>query len=148
MRRPTAKSPSPNDGFSLVEVTLALGILAMAIVPVLGLMPVGMRAIKDAGDDAVHTQILQSIQSICRQVESDELPQVLSKKRYFDNEGLMVPGESGAMYTVTVSSSGGLQLPSSANPQKNTHGTTLVVTINQVTRPGLPSTFPLHVAQN
>lgn len=44
-------------GFSLVEVTLAIGIIGFALVAILALMPVGMNSSRDA-IDATHTSLI------------------------------------------------------------------------------------------
>ena len=50
--------PSSFRAFSLVEVTLALGIIAFALVAILGLLPVGMKTAQDSHEQARATDIL------------------------------------------------------------------------------------------
>jgi len=53
-------------GFSLIEVTIAMAIAAVALVTLLGLIPQGMETMREAGDQAImgriHQQILNEIQ--------------------------------------------------------------------------------------
>jgi len=53
-------------GFSLVEVTVAMAIAAVAVVSILGLLPQGLETMREAGDEAIkariHQQILNEIQ--------------------------------------------------------------------------------------
>lgn len=53
-------------GFSLIEVTIAMAIAAVAIVTLLGLVPQGMDTMRQAGDEAIqgriHQQILNELQ--------------------------------------------------------------------------------------
>ncbi len=53
-------------GFSLIEVTIAMAIAAVALVTLLGLIPQGMDTMREAGDQAImgriHQQILNEIQ--------------------------------------------------------------------------------------
>lgn len=52
--------------FSLVEVTLALGIVSFALVSVLGLLPVGLRSIKNANEQAGAANVLNAIAASLR----------------------------------------------------------------------------------
>ena len=53
-------------GFSLIEVTIAMAIAAVAVVTLLGLVPQGMETMRAAGDEAIqgriHQQILNELQ--------------------------------------------------------------------------------------
>lgn len=53
-------------GFSLIEVTIAMAIAAVALVTLLGLIPQGMNTMREAGDQAIqgriHQQLLNEIQ--------------------------------------------------------------------------------------
>ena len=48
-------------GFSLVEVVLALGVVAVAIVAILGILPAGLKTSHSAQDDTRAAQIAQDI---------------------------------------------------------------------------------------
>lgn len=48
-------------GFSLVEVTMALGITAFSVTAMLGLLPVGLGSLRQSANDMVQAQILRSI---------------------------------------------------------------------------------------
>lgn len=54
------------DGFSLIEVTIAMAIAAVAVLSLLGLVPQGMDTMRQAGDEAIqgriHQQILNELQ--------------------------------------------------------------------------------------
>lgn len=50
-------------GFSLIEVVLCLGIISFAMVSLLGLMPVGLRAFRQSIDVTTQSQIAQQIMS-------------------------------------------------------------------------------------
>ncbi len=50
-----------SPGFSLPEVTMAVGIAAMAIVLLLGLVPTGLTSIRDAGNTLAEARIFQQI---------------------------------------------------------------------------------------
>lgn len=59
-------SPRSTRAFSLIEVTIAMAIAAVALVTLLGLIPQGMDTMREAGDQAImgriHQQILNEIQ--------------------------------------------------------------------------------------
>ena len=56
------RAPSPNvRAFSLVEVVLAVGVIAFAFVAILGLIPAGMSQFRQATDTSVCAQIAQRI---------------------------------------------------------------------------------------
>lgn len=75
-RRPEHRPPG-NDpgaglrGFSLVEVVLALGIIAFAIVGVIGMMPV---AVKSAGDSMRETDATLIAKGIIAAIQAGEGP--------------------------------------------------------------------------
>ncbi|MDF1861898.1 MAG: Verru_Chthon cassette protein B [Verrucomicrobiales bacterium] len=47
--------------FSLVEVTLAMAIAAVALVSIIGMLPQGMKTMRDAGDRAIQARIHQQL---------------------------------------------------------------------------------------
>lgn len=49
------------EGFSLVEVTLALGLVSFALLSVMGLMPVGLSTLRQATDQTAEAQIIQKL---------------------------------------------------------------------------------------
>ena len=51
-------SPALQGGFSLVEIAMALGIIAFALLSILGLMQVGLTSLKANVDDTVTSLIL------------------------------------------------------------------------------------------
>ncbi len=68
---PTA--PDPLAAFSLVEITLALGIISFALVSVMALMPLGMKNLRSAIDTTVSAQITQSLVAETQQAKFSEL---------------------------------------------------------------------------
>ncbi|MDQ3622245.1 MAG: Verru_Chthon cassette protein B [Verrucomicrobiota bacterium] len=88
------------SGFSLVEVVLAVGIVAFGFVAVLGLLPVGMNVFRQAIDTSVSAQIVQRVVSDAQQTEFDALLNnaetttgefYVLPARYFDDQGNEVP---------------------------------------------------------
>lgn len=60
-------------GFTLIEVAIAVGILAVALVSLLGLMPVGMTNFRKAMDTSITAQIAQRILLDLQQADFDQV---------------------------------------------------------------------------
>jgi uncharacterized protein (TIGR02598 family) len=112
-------------GFSLIEVAIAVSILAVALVALLGLMPAGLSNFRKAMDTTVTAQIAQRIIQDFEQAEFDEVidlpnlprdaksycppnftfraPKVNEPRlRYFDDQGNeLVPPNNGTALTPT-----------------------------------------------
>lgn len=85
-------SPARKSGFSLVEVTLALAIIAFGVVSVAGLLPIGLNVHRQSIDLTVSTQIVQRVTSDVSQADANSLGlssggQVTLPTRYFDEQG-------------------------------------------------------------
>jgi type II secretory pathway pseudopilin PulG len=52
---------SPGDAFSLIEVVLAIGVIAFALVLVIGLLPVGLNSMKHAREEAAAAVCMSQI---------------------------------------------------------------------------------------
>jgi uncharacterized protein (TIGR02598 family) len=96
--QPSERS-SRRAGFTLVEVTLALGIVAFAFLALLALLPAGNVAFRRAVDLAVCGQIAQRVISDCQNADFDTLTDATKDTnfvpghtltltmRYFDDQG-------------------------------------------------------------
>lgn len=108
----------PHDrarGFSLVEVTLAIGITAVALVSLMGMLPKGMKTLQRANDQAVmgriHQQILGEIQLTPWEDEAgggtSPVESFHGQIRFYDDQGIeLFASEKGGMshvYTARVS---------------------------------------------
>ena len=127
-------------GFSLVEVTLALGVVAIALVALLGLLPSGMSNFRAAMDSQVAGEIFQRVVADAQETDFDTLIKSGTDTqkggdggqfyrlplRHFDNQGtevkvtnpdLPTPTEAKAiLYTVRVRGS----LPGDPDPGRHT----------------------------
>jgi uncharacterized protein (TIGR02598 family) len=61
------------SGFSLVEVVLAVGVVAFAFVGILGLLPAGMHQFRGAIDDTVCSEIAHQVIADAQQTDFDTL---------------------------------------------------------------------------
>lgn len=59
--------------FSLVEVVMAIGVVALAFVPLLGLIPSGLHSFRESMDTAVGSQIAQKVIAEVIQTDFDTL---------------------------------------------------------------------------
>jgi uncharacterized protein (TIGR02598 family) len=116
-----------NAAFSLVEVTLAMGIAALGIIAVLGLMPQGMEMSRKTGEMTAHRQILEQITNNLAQMTWADLTNLsasaASQNRFFyDDQGAQVADQSDPLLAIvaavdvqrlsTTQNSGGAVLPS------------------------------------
>ncbi|PTX94042.1 hypothetical protein DB345_21010 [Spartobacteria bacterium LR76] len=90
--------------FSLVEVTLALGIVSVSLLSLIGLLPAGLGALRESMDQTVHAQILQRIAA---GVSTSEFASLTGQTLTFDQEGQLLAGASdaSARYTAKVQES-------------------------------------------
>jgi len=73
-----------SHGFSLVECVIAIGIVAFALVSMMGLIPLGLTAFSQALDTSTSSRIVQQVVTDLQQ--SATLP-AQQPFRYFDDEG-------------------------------------------------------------
>src|SRR5436190_7323971 len=85
---PTRRTLS--SGFSLPEVAMAIGIIAIAFVALIGLLPVGLNTYRAAIDESNQTWILQSMNSMIQTTDFckiQELDYQTSGEIYYYDEG-------------------------------------------------------------
>ena len=74
MNRPLSSSRQGKaTGFTLIEVAIAVGILAVALVALLGLLPGGMSTFRKAMDTSITAQIAQRILLDMQQADFDQV---------------------------------------------------------------------------
>lgn len=68
----TMPRPNPylSGAFSLVEVVLAIGIFSFALLAVVGLLPVGLKSVKNANEEAAAANVVARISNALRQASS------------------------------------------------------------------------------
>lgn len=95
------RSQKSRRGFSLIEVTIALGLVSFVAVSVIGLLPTGLSVMRNAMDQTVEAQIVRSISGQSQVANFTNLTQ--GGPSYFDHEGQLLSSGEGARYTVTLS---------------------------------------------
>lgn len=98
---PARKTSLSSGGFSLVEVTISLGLVAFIAVSVIGLLPTGLSAMRNAVSQTVEAQIVRSIAG--QSVVANFTNLTAGSPFYFDHEGQSMASADNATYTVTVS---------------------------------------------
>ena len=90
--------------FSLVEVTIALGIASMAIVSVMGMMPIGLNTMREAMDQTTEAQILRQISTGASLYPFDRLGDYAAAGPYlFTQDGTMQSSRNAqTRYSLTV----------------------------------------------
>jgi uncharacterized protein (TIGR02598 family) len=87
---PARISPNGAAGFSLVEVALAIGIVAFSFVALLSLIPTGLQKFRESIDTASETWIMQGLNSIVQTTEWEKVydkgESELSKDIYYFDE--------------------------------------------------------------
>lgn len=81
---------SARRGFSLVEVVLATGIMALGVVTILGLLPHGLEMSRKTANEQAETRIVDLIVGEMQGVNWDSIEDNDAKIRYFDDQGLEI----------------------------------------------------------
>ncbi|XHR31170.1 MAG: Verru_Chthon cassette protein B [Chthoniobacteraceae bacterium] len=110
--------PRGKRGFTLIEITLALGIVSFAFIGLLGLLPAGLQTFRSAVDTSVRSQIIQRICSDAMQADFDTLISNPPADRYFDDQGNEI-AQQRSMYQVRVQIGSSTDLPSSLETNAN-----------------------------
>ena len=66
------------EGFSLVEVTIAVGIVAFAVLPMMGVMALGLSNLGEARDQLTEAHIVSTLTSKIRNLTFEEIGTVLA----------------------------------------------------------------------
>lgn len=89
--------------FSLVEVALALGILGFALIPLMGLVSVGLNTSRDNAQRQAGSQIVEWAQGRAKAAHQAGTLAVLPGGPYpFDAMGLLLTGTNAPVYLATL----------------------------------------------
>jgi len=109
-------------GFSLVEVILAIGVIAFAFIPMVGMLPMGLDLSRQAIDTTVQAQIVQQLTTEVQQTDFSRLADLASASTaspyYFDDQGNQVTDPNNAIYQAVFAISTSTTLPDSIATQK------------------------------
>jgi uncharacterized protein (TIGR02598 family) len=94
----------PFAGFTLVEVCLSLGVLAVAATTMMGLMPGSLSQLRESIDRGQAQAMSAQVLVEARQMDFAELCAQGSYERYFTEDGTLLPSRNGSqIYTAKVS---------------------------------------------
>ena len=87
-------------GFTLVEVLLALGIVAFAFMALCGMLPVGLKTYRDAMDATCRANIVRVVTAELAQAPYAGIDAWNGQERYFSDQGLEVASVADARFRV------------------------------------------------
>lgn len=132
------------NAFTLIEVTMAIGIASFAVLSMLGVMAVGMKTLRGAIDTTVQAQITQGLVASLKQADFSTLTNASSWNRVYDDRGVVATTEAAKMYSASVQVSNVTLAGGSVNPNL----VKVIVGITSVSEPGNPYIFSTFVANN
>lgn len=108
-------------GFTLVEVVLAIGIIAFAFIPLMGLLPLGLDVSRQAIDTTVQSQIVQQLTTEAQQTDfsglSDFAKSTTTHPYYYDDQGNKSTSTQG-VYEAIITAATQTALPGNITTQK------------------------------
>jgi uncharacterized protein (TIGR02598 family) len=90
-----------NSAFSLIEVTIALGIFVFAMVPIIGLTSSGMKNLRHSMDDTVRADIVRKV--VGEVIRSTNYVNPDLAESYYNDEGVETTSPSIFVATKTIS---------------------------------------------
>lgn len=109
--------PAKRSGFTLIEIALTLGIIAFALVAIIGLIPVALQADRAAADDTALAAAANRVASDLYGRGFAYLSATSTAKPwpyYFDSEGIPMPAATGALYECVIVQAGTANPPALA----------------------------------
>src|ERR1700679_3083285 len=105
-RHPLVGCKRKNRAFSLVEVVLALGIFAFAVLSIVGLMATGLNSAKDSSTNLAITNINRNLRADLQATPYSSLASATSTNYYFTDGGYPTtqssPAPSAPFYAVVL----------------------------------------------
>jgi uncharacterized protein (TIGR02598 family) len=93
-----------NSGFSLVEIVVAVGIVATVMVALLGMIPTGLNTVNEAADTMAEIRIAQQLISEVQMTDWDDIDTKWNQSDYyFDGEGnKLIVQDNKVRYTCRI----------------------------------------------
>jgi len=126
------------DAFSLVEVVIAVGVAAFALVALLGLLPSGLKTFKSTMNTAVGSQIAQRVFNDMQIANWSDLTNTV---RYFDEQGNELTNTTSSnalncIYWVQVTTTNATTGTNSTQFLGNTSTNLMTITVMVANNPG------------
>ena len=100
--RPRALS-AKHAAFTLVEVTISLGIVAFAMVSLVGMLPAGLSNFRTAMATTIEAQIVQALTDDILVTDFSNLSKLTNQEYTYDSRGVAtVSGDAGTVYTAKI----------------------------------------------
>jgi uncharacterized protein (TIGR02598 family) len=100
---PQTSSPQSRlSGFSLVEVTIALGVFAFAVLGLMGMLPIALQTHRDAKLDTVLSQIKQRLAAEVLLTDGANLANLSEEVKIFDVEGRELTADIDVVYRAKI----------------------------------------------
>jgi uncharacterized protein (TIGR02598 family) len=106
----------------LIEVVLAIGVVAFAFIPMIGLLPVGLSTFRQSIEATVGSQIVEGIINEAQQTDFTTLTNQTNALSYYyyDEQGNKLTSQAGSVYTAQVIVNAPTSLPNAtAGPSSN-----------------------------
>ncbi len=121
------------QAFSLVETTIAVGIAATVLVALVGLVPVSLETMREAGNTTAEARIVQSISADFRMRSWSEVTKLDADAAgvdfHFDSQGARVSkGDSGVIFTARVHVTDAEPLPGATGSNEGLRAVRIMVT--------------------
>lgn len=88
-----------------MEVTIAVSIIAFTCIPLIGMLPAGMKTMRDGQREAISAEIVRALTnelSMSNWSDTNDLQDWESDFRYFDDEGIPLDNKTGATFTAKI----------------------------------------------
>jgi len=140
--RPSHLQQTP--GFSLIEVTMAIGIFTFCLITIMGLIPVALKTSRASFDKNIETRMVQAVQANLIQKPYSTI--LINGSFIFDSEGseITLPSSTEIRFRVFYANQNTTSLPASQSAPKLT--TSLVTISNTIT--AAVHTNSLHLPDN
>jgi uncharacterized protein (TIGR02598 family) len=122
-------------GFSLIEILIAIGVVSAAILPIIGILSVGVTQSGETARSTVTSQILIQINAEVRQRDFTNLIATVADPLYFDEEGVLTTSSATALWKATYSI-GDASLPSTNGSGAALANARLVTAVTEFTPSG------------
>lgn len=80
------KNPKRTAAFSLVEVTMALGIVSFAVLSLVALLPSGLQSVRDSANEAALSAIVRTVRGELNQASFADVTTALPTQTWYFNE--------------------------------------------------------------
>lgn len=89
---------------------MALGIVSFAFVALLGVLPVGLKSYRESMEATLRANIVRKVVANIEQSWGSEGLPTERRIDWFDDQGTLVGGQSGAIFRVETSAAGAMDL--------------------------------------